>query len=161
MARDTERPDTSDSALDVTGSVKRTEILSVHGKTVDSRGPWEDLHARAGAGSCPAWTAAVDLVEYVGARPVQQCVEASVTDAYVGNAPLPVCQWKTQDGLREVVEGGLVLEGYTPDRLGMPDLAQQKQSDHGCLEGDGQVTQADEEAPQKLRVGAEEHRDPG
>lgn len=104
--------------------------------------------------------AAVDLVEYAAAHRVQQDVEASVTVAYVANVPLPLCQWWVQDGLREVEEAleDLVLEDYTPDRLGMADLAQQKQSDYECLEDDGQVTQTDEEVPQKLTVRAE---DPG
>lgn len=49
-----------------------------------------------------------------------------------------------------------VFEEDSPDRVGMPDRAQQKQNDHECLEDDGQLTQADEGAPQKRRVRAEE-----
>ena len=85
--------------------------------------------------------------------------------AYVAKAPPlgeVVSQQRKQSGPREEVDAlkDPVFEEDSPDRMGMPDRARQKQNDHECLEDDGQLTRADEGAPQKRTVRAEEELGP-
>lgn len=131
--------------------MKMIEILFEHVKRREGNpAPLGDWHERIAEDSLLAerdWMAAG--AKLASAAACCRVREGNAKLTGVARKPLPraVCQGEPREEVGALKF--LVFEDYAPDRMDTLDLVLQKQSDPACPEDDGQLTQGDEEVPQK------------